>query len=81
MKLLLFSVMQDDDSDLEYELQAFPDVSSEASTEAAACVKVNLKWNFGKVMNLCDALILWSLINPKSFPLTSGSILVRCWLV
>ncbi|OAY23182.1 uncharacterized protein LOC110606592 isoform X2 [Manihot esculenta] len=30
----------DDDSDLEYELQAFPDVSSEASTEAAACVKV-----------------------------------------
>ncbi|KAJ9166464.1 hypothetical protein P3X46_021215 [Hevea brasiliensis] len=30
----------DDDSDLEYELQAFPDVSTEASTEAAACVKV-----------------------------------------
>ncbi|KAJ0085400.1 hypothetical protein Patl1_08666 [Pistacia atlantica] len=30
----------DDDSDLEYELEAFPDVSSEASTEAAACVKV-----------------------------------------
>lgn len=32
--------MQDDDSDLEYELEAFPEVSSEASTEAAACVKV-----------------------------------------
>ncbi|KAM7518502.1 hypothetical protein LguiB_017464 [Lonicera macranthoides] len=30
----------DDDSDLEYELEAFPTVSSEASTEAAACVKV-----------------------------------------
>lgn len=30
----------DDDSDLEYELEAFPEVSSEASTEAAACVKV-----------------------------------------
>ncbi|XP_044511729.1 uncharacterized protein LOC123229816 isoform X2 [Mangifera indica] len=30
----------DDDSDLEYELEAFPDVSSEALTEAAACVKV-----------------------------------------
>ncbi|EEF48631.1 uncharacterized protein LOC8268422 isoform X2 [Ricinus communis] len=30
----------DDDSDLEYELEAFPDVSSEASAEAAACVKV-----------------------------------------
>uniref|UniRef100_A0A5B6ZG55 Uncharacterized protein n=1 Tax=Davidia involucrata TaxID=16924 RepID=A0A5B6ZG55_DAVIN len=30
----------DDDSDLEYELEAFPAVSSEASTEAAACVKV-----------------------------------------
>ncbi|KDP41486.1 hypothetical protein JCGZ_15893 [Jatropha curcas] len=30
----------DDDSDLEYELDVFPDVSTEASTEAAACVKV-----------------------------------------
>ncbi|KAI6689218.1 hypothetical protein NL676_026046 [Syzygium grande] len=30
----------DDDSDLEYELEAFPAVSAEASTEAAACVKV-----------------------------------------
>ncbi|KDO81190.1 hypothetical protein CISIN_1g007452mg [Citrus sinensis] len=33
-------MIQDDDSDLEYELEAFPEVSSEASTEAAACVKV-----------------------------------------
>ncbi|KAH7524733.1 hypothetical protein FEM48_Zijuj06G0150800 [Ziziphus jujuba var. spinosa] len=32
----------DDDSDLEYELEAFPAVSSEASTEATACVKVLL---------------------------------------
>lgn len=31
---------QDDDSDLEYELEPCPAVSSEASTEAAACVKV-----------------------------------------
>ncbi|XP_019175329.1 PREDICTED: uncharacterized protein LOC109170597 isoform X2 [Ipomoea nil] len=30
----------DDDSDLEYELEASPAVSSEASAEAAACVKV-----------------------------------------
>nr|XP_043607083.1 uncharacterized protein LOC122579060 [Erigeron canadensis] len=30
----------DDDSDLECELQAFPNVSNEASAEAAACVKV-----------------------------------------
>ncbi|XP_057974255.1 uncharacterized protein LOC131162110 [Malania oleifera] len=30
----------DDDSDLEYELEASPAVSCEASTEAAACVKV-----------------------------------------
>ncbi|CAN4122388.1 unnamed protein product [Withania somnifera] len=30
----------DDDSDLEYELEAFPPVSNEASAEAAACVKV-----------------------------------------
>ena len=32
--------LQDDDSDLEYELEAFPAVGTEASTEAAACVKV-----------------------------------------
>ncbi|KAD1709717.1 hypothetical protein R6Q59_035501 [Mikania micrantha] len=30
----------DDDSDLEYELEALPPVNNEASTEAAACVKV-----------------------------------------
>ncbi|KAF3447252.1 hypothetical protein FNV43_RR12432 [Rhamnella rubrinervis] len=30
----------DDDSDLEFELEAFPSVNSEAATEAAACVKV-----------------------------------------
>ncbi|XP_050213429.1 uncharacterized protein LOC126664869 [Mercurialis annua] len=30
----------DDDSDLEYELEAFPSVSSDASAEATACVKV-----------------------------------------
>ncbi|KAJ7965821.1 putative DNA binding protein [Quillaja saponaria] len=32
--------MTDDDSDLEYELEAFPNVTSEAAMEAAACVKV-----------------------------------------
>ncbi|KAI5597948.1 hypothetical protein BDE02_02G099400 [Populus trichocarpa] len=32
--------LDDDDSDLESELEAFPSVTSEASTEAAACVKV-----------------------------------------
>ncbi|GKB56398.1 hypothetical protein Tco_0912584 [Tanacetum coccineum] len=30
----------DDDSDLEFELEAFPPVSNDASTEASACVKV-----------------------------------------
>ncbi|XP_068340746.1 uncharacterized protein [Pyrus communis] len=30
----------DDDSDLEYEVESFPAVSAQASTEAAACVKV-----------------------------------------
>ncbi|KAM1014246.1 hypothetical protein EV1_043756 [Malus domestica] len=30
----------DDDSDLEYEVEAYPAVSAEASTEAVACVKV-----------------------------------------
>ncbi|XP_008338947.1 putative GPI-anchored protein pfl2 isoform X1 [Malus domestica] len=32
--------LQDDDSDLEYEVESFPAVSAEASTEAAACAKV-----------------------------------------
>ncbi|KAK4435686.1 hypothetical protein Salat_0732100 [Sesamum alatum] len=32
--------LMDDDSDLEYELEAFPAVGREASAEAAACVKV-----------------------------------------
>jgi len=35
-----FFFQDDDDSDLESELEAFPSVTSEASTEAAACVKV-----------------------------------------
>lgn len=35
-----FYVLQDDDSDLECDLEAFPDVSNEAATEATACVKV-----------------------------------------
>lgn len=33
---------QDDDSDLECELEAFPPVSVECASEAAACVKVNM---------------------------------------
>lgn len=32
--------LQDDDSDLEYELEASPAVNNETSNEAAACVKV-----------------------------------------
>lgn len=32
--------LQDDDSDLDFEIEAFPSVSNEASNEAAACVKV-----------------------------------------
>ena len=43
---VFFCVVQDDDSDLEYELETFPDVSSEASAEAAACVKVIVKVEF-----------------------------------
>ena len=31
----------DDDSDLEYDLEAFPSISTEASAEATACVKVS----------------------------------------
>lgn len=36
------SHFQDDDSDLECELEAFPPVSVECASEAAACVKVNM---------------------------------------
>ena len=32
--------LQDDDSDLEYELEAFPTLSGEPLAEATACVKV-----------------------------------------
>lgn len=32
--------LQDNDSDLEYELEAVPLVNNESATEAAACVKV-----------------------------------------
>lgn len=34
------AVPMDDDSDIEFELEAYPPVSSDASTEAMACVKV-----------------------------------------
>lgn len=37
---MFFFFQDDDDSDLESELEAFPSVTSEASSEAAACVKV-----------------------------------------
>ena len=33
--------LQDDDSDLEYELEAHPPISGESSIEASAIVKVN----------------------------------------
>lgn len=36
---------QDDDSDLDYELEAIPTVTPEASAEVVACVKVNLCTN------------------------------------
>ncbi|KAL8153963.1 hypothetical protein V2J09_011723 [Rumex salicifolius] len=41
----------DDDSDLEYELEAYPAVSAEASAEAAACVKVLIGPGDSKVPN------------------------------
>lgn len=37
--------MQDDDSDLEYELEACPPVSDEAAIEASNCVKVRFDIN------------------------------------
>lgn len=45
---------QDDDSDLDYELEALPPVSSEASTEAAACVKVLIASGFQSDTNLTN---------------------------
>ncbi|KAK3038311.1 hypothetical protein RJ639_031407 [Escallonia herrerae] len=44
----------DNDSDLEYELEAFPTVSSEASTEAAACVKVLIASGFPNESSLAN---------------------------
>ena len=46
-------VLQDDDSDLEYELEAFPEVSTEASAEASACVKVINVWTYKLYLLLC----------------------------
>ncbi|KAF5740145.1 hypothetical protein HS088_TW11G00211 [Tripterygium wilfordii] len=45
----------DDDSDLEYEVEAFPGVTSEASTEAAACVKVLIASDFLRDSGLSDS--------------------------
>lgn len=39
--MMLKICLQDDDSDLEYDLEAFPSISTEASAEATACVKVS----------------------------------------
>ena len=51
--------MQDDDSDLEHELEACPSVSSEASAEAAACVKVS-KIN---VISIKKKIKVWHLLS------------------
>ena len=59
--------MQDDDSDLEYELESCPSVSSEASAEAAACVKVS-KIN---VISIKKKIKVWHLL---SFGNTKGLI-------
>lgn len=37
---IVANILQDDDSDLEFELEATPTVNHESSAEAAACVKV-----------------------------------------
>ena len=47
--------IQDDDSDLDYEIEALPNVTPEASAEAVACVKVN----FYSIC-LCTSMLLLS---------------------
>ncbi|CAL5415065.1 unnamed protein product [Camellia sinensis] len=50
------NIEMDDDSDLDYELEALPPVGSEASTESAACVKVLIASGLQSDISLSNGL-------------------------
>ncbi|KAF3433620.1 hypothetical protein FNV43_RR24723 [Rhamnella rubrinervis] len=66
----------DDDSNLEFELEAFPSISREAATEVAACVKVNMViimlQLFRDLTVMGTVLSLYTLIHSERQPLHKG---------
>ncbi|KAL9268274.1 hypothetical protein AKJ16_DCAP12580 [Drosera capensis] len=70
----------EDDSDLEYDLDASPAVSAEASVEAAACVKVLISSGLPSVVNMAngsavEASMTINVPNAQSSKAASGNIL------
>ncbi|KAI3468416.1 hypothetical protein Pfo_025079 [Paulownia fortunei] len=71
----------DDDSDLEYELEAFPAVGREASAEAVACVKVLIASGYPNDSHLpnnstIEAPLTINIPNSKAAPVPSDSSLL-----
>ncbi|KAL9252333.1 hypothetical protein AKJ16_DCAP02684 [Drosera capensis] len=70
----------EDDSDLEYDLDASPPVSAEASAEAAACVKVLISSGLPSVVNMANGSVVEASMtinvpNAQSSKAASGNIL------
>ncbi|KAK5845420.1 Telomeric repeat-binding factor 1 [Gossypium arboreum] len=73
----------DDDSDLEYELEPCPSVSSETSAEAAACVKVLIASGLPNDSSLAnssmvDAPLTINIPNARSFRVSSENLQPTC---
>ncbi|MBA0550569.1 hypothetical protein Golob_021504 [Gossypium lobatum] len=73
----------DDDSDLEYELEPCPSVSSETSAEAAACVKVLIASGLPNDSSLAnssmvDAPLTINIPNARSFRVSSENLQPSC---
>ncbi|KAG8503214.1 hypothetical protein CXB51_001068 [Gossypium anomalum] len=73
----------DDDSDLEYELEPCPSVSSETSSEAAACVKVLIASGLPNDSSLAnssmvDAPLTINIPNARSFRVSSENLQPTC---
>ncbi|XP_039023492.1 uncharacterized protein LOC120156149 isoform X1 [Hibiscus syriacus] len=73
----------DDDSDLEYELEPYPSVSSESSAEAVACVKVLIASGLpndssGANSSMVDAPLTINIPNLRSSRVTSENLQLTC---
>ncbi|KAK8623487.1 hypothetical protein V6N13_118370 [Hibiscus sabdariffa] len=73
----------DDDSDLEYELEPYPSVSAETSTEAAACVKVLIASGLPNDSNIAnssmvDAPLTINIPNARSSRVSSENLQATC---